>query len=101
MKCSLQWGTCVIHITRPRLVAASILFSSGMTALHASCEGGHEAFVKFLLERAGTDEAKLALCAVKDSDGKVPADLAIAVRCTCCARTHMDVRTTVETTPLA
>lgn len=50
--------------------------ASGMTAMHAACEAGHTKFVEFLLERAPD---KLALCAAKDNNGKVPCDLAVAV----------------------
>lgn len=49
--------------------------ASGMTAMHAACEAGHTKFVEFLLERAPD---KLALCAAKDNNGKVPCDLAVA-----------------------
>lgn len=49
--------------------------TSGMTAMHAACEAGHANFVQFLIERAPDP---LKLCALKDNNGKVPCDLAVA-----------------------
>lgn len=49
-----------------------------MSPLHAACEGGREEFVVFLLKLAG--DRKIECFDQRDSDNKLPFELAMAVR---------------------
>lgn len=55
---------------------------SGMTALHAACESGRAEFVDFLMQSAG--DRLEEMCNMKDENGKLPFDLAMAVRSSGC-----------------
>ena len=66
--------------------------ASGMTPLHAACEGGRAEFVEYLLKTAAEQDAAATseqiaagavagvskICNAKDADGKLPFDLAMA-----------------------
>ena len=93
----MHWAAISGHtqVAKALVGAGASIFActtSGMTPLHAACEGGRAEFVEYILKTATEQDAAATseqvatgeetgvskLCNAKDAEGKLPFDLAVA-----------------------